>query len=118
VALSGCRIQQSSFDSNLEIKTGKNTTLEQSHKLFKLEVSDIALSAPNITIDELSTLSVNQLVTVKGKIVKVYASADVKSKNGKTLTKQDCMLRDTSDTCRIVMWQQDVGKLITGNVTS
>jgi hypothetical protein len=50
------------------------------------------------------------LLPSKGKIVKVYASADVTSKKGKT--QQDCMLLDISDTCHIV--QQFVGKLIKG----
>ena len=113
VALTGCIIQPSSYDSSLEIKTSKSTFLQQSPKKFKFDTNEEKSNA-TITIDALSTIAVNQKVTVSGKIIKNYASTDVTSKFGKTLTKQDCLIRDCNGTCRVVLWQQDIGKLNKG----
>lgn len=76
--------------------------------------TDEEKSNATITIDVLSTIAVNQKVTVSGKIIKVYASTDVTSKFGKTLTKQDCLICDCNGTCRVVLWQQDIEKLNEG----
>uniref|UniRef100_A0A1X7VMY7 Replication protein A OB domain-containing protein n=1 Tax=Amphimedon queenslandica TaxID=400682 RepID=A0A1X7VMY7_AMPQE len=81
IALSGCRVQQN-------IKTN-----------------------PVITIDELQTTSVNQHVSVIGKIIRIEAPVEVNTKAGKKLQKQDCFIRDSDSTCRIVLWESNVGIL-------
>ena len=114
VAVTSCYIQESKYDNSLEIKTGKNSTIYKSPKEFKLD-STTDEESSLITVDQLITIPVNQHVTLAGKIVTVNVATDLSTKMGKKLKKQDCVLRDTSASCRIVLWQDDIGKLIKGN---
>lgn len=65
-------------------------------------------------LGEIATIAVNESVVVVGKVIKVDNAMEVKSKQGRVLSKQDCVLGDCSGSCRIVLWEGDVGKLIEG----
>ena len=56
----------------------------------------------------LSTIAVNQLVTLIGKVIRVDGGYFQK---GEKLIKQDCIIKDTKSLCRIVLWKDNVGKL-------
>ena len=56
----------------------------------------------------------NQFVTVIGKVIKVDPLDEVRSKEGKPLSKQDCVIADCGAMCRVVSWEADVGKLKKG----
>ena len=108
IAISGCRIQQNEYSSNLEIVTSRNSTDDHSPKKFKLEATN---ESQLITAEELSTIAVNQLVTLIGKVIRVDPSEKVTSKKGEKLIKQDCIIKDTKSLCRIVLWEGNEGKL-------
>ena len=64
------------------------------------------------TLDELHGLSANQNITVSGKVSKVGDTTEITSKNtSKHLMKQDCSLKDCKGSVRIVLWENDIGKL-------
>ena len=118
IALSACRIQTNKFDSKLEIMAGKRSTVQSSPKKFKIDDSilDDASSSKVevVTIEEVMNLAINQCVTVVGKVVRVDAAMEVNSKESKVLMKQDCILSDSNGSCRVVLWQGDIGKLKEG----
>uniref|UniRef100_A0A1X7U809 Replication protein A OB domain-containing protein n=1 Tax=Amphimedon queenslandica TaxID=400682 RepID=A0A1X7U809_AMPQE len=116
VAVAGCHIQENKFDSTLEIKTGKHTVISQSPKKFKVDTSAQAEDNSSIiTTDQIITIGVNQQITIVGKIVNAGATVDITTKNGKKLKKQYCILHDTNGSCRIVLWEDDIGKVEKGN---
>ncbi len=67
-----------------------------------------------VTIEEVMNLAINQCATVVGKVVRVDAAMEVNSKESKVLMKQDCILSDSNGSCRVVLWQGDIGKLKEG----
>ena len=115
VALVSCKIQEGKFDSNLEIVTSKHTKVESSPKKFKVDDTSEASGVPDITIDEVVQLTVNQVINVVGKVVQVNVATEVTSKQkGKPLFKQDCIISDAKGSIRIVLWQNDTDKLKEG----
>lgn len=48
------------------------------------------------------------------KVKKVNPTEKVKSRDGKELEKQDCLVGDSSGCTRVVLWEQDVGQLKEG----
>lgn len=67
-------------------------------------------------MEELGDLSVGQEVVVRVKVVKVGEMQKVVSKKkGIELRKVDCVVGDSSGSGCIVLWEDDVGKLVQGN---
>ena len=62
-------------------------------------------------IQDLSTVSVDHIVSIIGKIIKVASVESINTRKGKKLLKQDCVLKDTTSVCRIVLWEDNVDKL-------
>lgn len=56
----------------------------------------------------------NKCTAARRKIVRVDVAMEVNTKTGKKLNKQDCVLKDVNASCRIVLWENDVGKLKKG----
>ena len=116
VALVNCRVQEGKFgDGALEIVASKHTRVEGSPKKFKLDTVKEGCNAVEVKVEEVAKLSVNQHITVVGKVVKVGVPGEVTSKlYNKQLMKQECIVRDSNGSCRIVLWETDVGKLNEG----
>lgn len=51
----------------------------------------------------------DQFVTV---MVKANVVETVTNRDGKQLSKQDCIVGDSFGNCRVVLWEQDVGKMM------
>uniref|UniRef100_A0A1X7VA58 Replication protein A OB domain-containing protein n=1 Tax=Amphimedon queenslandica TaxID=400682 RepID=A0A1X7VA58_AMPQE len=113
IAIAGCHIEANKFEFSLEVRAGKHATISQPQKTKKLKVDDITSEGSFITIYQLICTAINQSITVPGKIVNVNVSANVTTKTGTKLKKQDCALQDTSRICRVVLWE-DVDKIKKG----
>ena len=111
VAIVNCRIKPGKFDSALEVTASHHTEVATSPKKFKLDLS-LQGSMKPVPLDELQSLSANQHVCVTGKVTRIGDTTEVTSKNkGKPLLKQDCSLKDSKGSIRIVLWENDIGKL-------
>ena len=67
--------------------------------------------AKNVSMNDIASLATNQLVTVMVKATIVNAPETVKNRDGNELTKQDCIIADSAGTAKVVLWEQDVGKM-------
>ena len=56
-------------------------------------------------------LAVNECVTVEVKVVDVEVTNTVTNKYGKELTMQNIVIADNSGQCRIVLWENEIGKM-------
>lgn len=73
-----------------------------------------AISTPKKDIIKLATLddiSVGQQVDVIIKATTIAPSEPVVSNAGKQLTKQECIISDSTGSARLVLWEKDIGKL-------
>ncbi len=111
VALTNCLVQESKQPGkDFEIKATSETTVAKSPKKFGggQDFDYAGVSAAS----ELRGLTVNQHVTVTGKVTLVKKAEDIHVKSrGETLKKQDFVLSDCGSSCRGVVWEKDVGGL-------
>ena len=100
------------FGDELEIMaSSRKSRVKASGRLFEIDGAG-AKDAKDISIDDLDDLSIMQLVTVNAKVLFVGEPQTIRQKNKwKTLRKQECIIGDTSGTTRIVVWENDVGRL-------
>ena len=63
---------------------------------------------------DLGTLVVGEEVTLTVKVKSVDPPQDVKNREGTMLKKQDCIIGDVNGCGRMVVWEDDVGKMIEG----
>ena len=117
VSIVNCQIKQSTQvgSSDYEILASTRSTVEASPtKKFQLP-PDLTLLDPDTPVEvelkDLRDLRVNQRVTVTVKVVEVMEPTAVTTKTDKKLMKQDCKVADAGSYARIVLWQQDIGKL-------
>ena len=119
VALVNCNIRESKFDeSGLEIVTNSCTKVEHSPdpKRFKIDTANIEknfITELDISsLDEISSLSINQRINVSAKVISVGQLEEVTSKStSRQLVKQECRISDSIGSARIVLWENDVNKL-------
>ena len=67
--------------------------------------------APVITMNDVPAITNDQTVTV---MMTVDPPEDVKKEMAATLRKQDCVIGDSEGCGRVVLWEEDVGKLEEG----
>ena len=72
IALVNCKVQESKYDSSLEIVTSEHTKVECS--VDKVQAS---CSTQEVVLDKMSTLAVNQHISVIAKAVKVDEATEV-----------------------------------------
>ena len=54
------------------------------------------------------------LISVQAKVIHLGPAVKIDSQK-KPLTKQDCMISDSRGTCKLVLWQDNVDKLVVGD---
>ena len=67
-----------------------------------------------IAINDVGSITTDQKVTVTVKVLSVDPPQQVKTRDGKNLGKQDCVVGDSDGCGRVVLWEEDVGKLEEG----
>ena len=63
-------------------------------------------------LSELKSISINQKVTVTGKVTKLKDAVSVKRGDGNSVMKRDCVFADGSCSVCLVVWEGDVNKLV------
>ena len=76
VALSNCRVKPGRFDSLLEVVTSSNNEVEISPKKIEIDPT-LQESAMATSLDEVHTISVNQLTNVSEKVTTVSNPSQV-----------------------------------------
>ena len=113
VAVSNCSVQKSKMSpGDLEIVVGSRTKIMPSPKKFRVDeetASVLASSKPVAGLEEVKELSVNQRVSVCGKVVSLGEIEEVYCKSqSKTLSKADFVLGDSTAVCRGVLWEDHI----------
>ena len=91
-------------ERNNEILINSKTTVTQSPRKFTV----IADSDEVTQLTDIGNLSTGQQVTVRVKVVTVGSTEAVKGE----LQKQECVVGDVSGCCHVVLWNDDIGKLL------
>lgn len=116
VALENATVQRSSFSSDLEVLLNKRTKVTSSPR--KLSLGDVVAtstcSSKTVKIADIVDVTVNQRIRVVGKVVKVSDVEVVERGDGKKLSKQDVVIGDETGSCKMVLWENDVGSFEAG----
>ena len=114
IALRNCSIQRSKRTLDLEVIANDNTEVTASPKKYKIDKSVLG-SKPSVklySISEACKLAPGAIISVMAKVTVVKPPEKLLKKDRKThVTKQDCLISDSSGTCRIVLWADRVGAL-------
>lgn len=109
ISLVDCEVMEARGGSS-EVRINNYTKIESSPKKFpSLAVG--STKPDEVLLEDVDSLTVDQLVTVMVKANVVDAPETVTNRDGKELQKQDCIVADSSGNCRVVLWEQGVGKI-------
>ena len=121
IAVVNCQVKEtpeqyqsgSSDQSKYEILLSSRSAIQKSPKKFTVDpdIKSDGETVQTIALEDLPIISVNQKVTVCVKVINVEIQTSITTKTGKQLNKQDCIVADTGGTCRVVLWESDIGKL-------
>ena len=67
-----------------------------------------------VRMNDVGTVKIDEVVTVTVKVISVDPPREVKNRDGKSLRKQDCVVGDCDGCGRVVLWEEDVGKMEEG----
>ena len=127
VALVNCLVKKSRFVQNTSSEvqespqyevflTNRTKVIASPSKKFRVTTSDLDANSTNnvpstISVEELQLVALNNRITLSAKVLIVGDAETVTTKDERTLHKQECVIGDDSGTCRIVLWEQDIGRL-------
>ena len=94
-----------------EIVLSSSSKVQNSPKKFPHAEAIVAKESAVVSLNDVSSLSMNEEATVTVKVKSVDPPEKVKTREGKLLNKQDCVVGDCDGCCRVVLWEGDVGKL-------
>ena len=100
-----------------EIVLSKVSMVDQSPRKFNKEglMKAQKEDPPPTEVNDIHSIATNQQVTVTIKVKTVKPTEKVKNQDGKELVKQDCVVANSSGCTRVVVWEQDVGRLQEGS---
>jgi hypothetical protein len=114
IALRNCTIQRSKRTLDLEVIANDGTEVAASPKKYKI-VKSVLSSKPNVklySIVEACKLAPGATISIMAKVTGVKPPEKLLKKDRRThVAKQDCLISDSSGTCRIVLWADRVGAL-------
>ena len=114
ILLRDCIIQQSKFNSQLEVLANSRTKILKSPKRFKIDENVVQTTSTSddldIIVSDLHDLAVNQRVNIVGKVVHMDAPMKIQSSTSDKgcLLKQDFTLADSTAATRAVLWEEKV----------
>lgn len=106
VKVTNCQVKASS-NEEIELVMTNRSKVEMSPKKIKLE-EVMTLPQKNVSMNEVSHVSLNQSIMVHVKIISLSEPVIVSDRK---LKKQDIVIGDKTGTCRLVLWEDDVGRL-------
>ena len=113
VALSECQVKEGGFQKGLEIVAARRSKVFSSPKNFKLPCNLSCIdsdAATKVHFKEVDDLAAMQSVTVRVKAVLVGMPEHVQVRDSwRGLTKQECIVADTTGTIQIVLWEEKIG---------
>ena len=100
-----------------ELILNKRTKIEDPHESvmdFDLQrVDEETVEAIDSSIEDIQQRENNTLVNIAGRIL-FNGTAETVNVRGKTLTKQEALFTDNSGSLRLVLWEQDIRKIKSG----
>lgn len=112
IALRNCSIQRSKRTLDLEVIANDHTNITASPKKYKIDKSLVSpkVSCKLYSISEACKLAPGTMLSIMAKVTAVKPPEKLLKKDRQThVTKQDCLISDSSGTCRIVLWADRVG---------
>ena len=111
ISFVNCQVKPNVFDKQLEVVATTSRIYTVPTENFEDKTS-----SKQISISELSDLSTTALlqVDITIKVLSIDPSTTVNKNDGSKVTKQDCIISDSTGTCRLVLWETDVEKLVQG----
>ena len=109
--MSNCEVKESTYSSGLEVVVRNSSEVHMSPR--KMEVPDSVFCKPRenvVTLEEVCGLGKGEVVAVRAKVLKEEDATEVK----KGLVKQEYWIVDCSGSCKIVVWQDNVGVFVVG----
>lgn len=108
VSFVNCQIKPNNIDQRLEIVATSQSRVETSpRKYTKLELE---AATKQSDLADLTELAVNQSVDITIKVMTVNPITVVK-KDGSNINKQDCIITDSTGSCCLKLWDNDVNTL-------
>ena len=89
-------------EARLQVVNKETTIAESPLKCILMEFNELT------ELTDIGDLATGQQVTLRVKVVAVGSSVAVKSE----LKKQECVVGDVSGCCRVMLWNDDIGKLL------
>ena len=118
ISFVNCQVKPNVFDKQLEVVATTRTKVETTSRIYTVPTENFEdeTSSKQISISELSDLSTTALqqVDITIKVLSIDPSTTVNKNDGSKVTKQDCIISDSTGTCRLVLWETDVEKLVQG----
>ena len=115
IALRNCSIQRSKRTLDLEVIANDGTEVAASPKKYKIDKSIFLSSIPSVklySLAEACKLAPRAVISDMAKVTAVNPPEKLVKKDRKThVTKQDCLISDSTGTCRIVFWADRTGAL-------
>ena len=97
---------------DLEIVAYERSKVTNSPRKIQVPEGMTRKTAKPVQLENVEDVSVNQKVTVIIKVFKLSEPDKVTNTQNKELRKQECMVGDASSSCRVVLWEDDVGSLV------
>ena len=109
ISVVNCQVRDAR-EGGQEILVSNTCKIQASPKKF--DITTLRHQEPTtIQMNDVPSLATAQLVTVMIKAKTVDSPEKVKNRQGKELSKQDCIVGDASSCSHLVLWEEDVGKI-------
>ena len=86
---------------------------ESPEKKFDLpsDFTSVKEAVHEISLQDLDNSAIDEHVNVTIKVINVHPIETLVSKSGKHLAKQECIVADSTATARMVLWENNIGRL-------
>ena len=110
IAMLNCRVDMKDKEV---IFLNEHSSVQKSPKKFTIP-NDHQPNISTIQMEDLPSLANNTTVNITIKVMEIAAPESITTKAGKVYQKQDCIVGDASGCGRVVLWEEDIGRLIVG----